>query len=77
MSKTYVTFGQSHIHKWGDKIFDKDCVAVIECKSATQGRSMAFDFFDKKFCFEYHENEWDKADMKYYPRGYIAVNFED
>ena len=28
--KTYVTFGQAHVHNINGVIFDKDCVAVVE-----------------------------------------------
>lgn len=71
--KTYITFGQSHIHRIGDKIFDKDCVAVIESNSQKEGRDKAFELFGPKFCFEYFDTEWDEKSMKYYPRGYMEV----
>ncbi len=72
--KTYVTFGFDHIHKVNGKVFDKDCIAVIECRDAKEGREMAFEYFDDKFCFEYPEGYWDAdKDMSYYPRGYINV----
>lgn len=72
--KTYVTFGQVHIHSVNGKTFDKDCVAVIESESAARGRKLAFQYFDRKFCFEYPEDHFDMDDMKYYPRGFINVN---
>lgn len=28
--KTYVTFGQAHVHRINGKTFDADCVACIE-----------------------------------------------
>lgn len=37
MPKTYVTFGQDHSHHIYGKLFDKDCVAVIECLDAENG----------------------------------------
>lgn len=72
--KTYVTFGQIHTHSINGKTFDKDCVAVIECKDAKEGRERAFEYFDSKFCFEYPEDSFNHDDMKYYPRGLINVN---
>jgi len=74
MAKTYITFGQTHAHSIGGKTFDKDCVAVINCHSSIEGRNLAFEIFGGKFCMEYHENEFNQADMAYYPRGQINVN---
>jgi len=28
--KTFVTFGQVHKHEIDDKLFDKDCVAIVD-----------------------------------------------
>ena len=71
--KTYITFGQIHIHHINGKTFDKDCVAVIESPSAHEGREKAFQLFGPKFCFEYPESEWTDSNMRFYPRGYISV----
>lgn len=71
--KVYVTFGQSHYHKIDDKIFDKNCVAVIKCKSAEEGREKAFKTFGTKFCFEYPEKYFDHSKMVFFPRGFIQV----
>ena len=73
--KTYVTFGQDHIHRVNGKIFDKDCVAVITHNKVNEGREKAFELFGPKFCFEYSEEHFnfDDVDM-YYPRGLIDVN---
>ena len=72
--KTYITFGQEHIHSINGKTFDKDCVAVIYSGSAAEGRDLAFEYFGPKFCFEYSEEYWNDEQMKYFPRGYIKVN---
>lgn len=75
--KTYVTFGQVHIHKIGEKVFDKDCVAVIECSNPKEGRELAFEYFDRKFYSEYPEEhfKFSKEDMgNFFPRGFIEVN---
>jgi hypothetical protein len=67
--KTFVTFGQSHVHSIDDKTFDKDCVAVVN-----GDRDKVFEIFGPKFCFEYPEDFWDESKMmKYFPRGYIEV----
>lgn len=66
--KTYVTFGQIHRHEINGKIFDKDCVAVVD-----GNRDEVFRLFGPKFCFEYPEEHWDDSKMKYFPRGYIEV----
>jgi hypothetical protein len=67
--KTFVTFGQSHVHDINGKTFDKDCVAVVE-----GDRDRVFEIFGDDFCFEYPEQFWDDSKMKtYFPRGYIEV----
>ena len=71
--KTYITFGQAHIHKINNKIFDKDCIAVIECNTPEEGRKKAFEIFGTKFCFEYPESYFDHSKMNFFPRGYIKV----
>lgn len=66
--KTYVTFGQEHVHRVNGKTLDKDCVAVVN-----GNREKVFELFGQKFCFEYPEDLWDKEKMKYFPRGYVEV----
>ena len=76
--KTYVTFGQDHVHSVGGRIFDKNCVAVIKHEKPEEGRKLAFEFFGPKFCFEYPEEHFDFSSLdKYYPRGLIEVNQDD
>lgn len=70
--KTYVTFGQEHIHMIGGKIFDHDCVCEIECDTPEHGREIAFRLFGQKFCFEY-PNKLPDGSLKFFPRGIIPV----
>jgi len=68
--KTYVTFGQNHIHEINGKTFDKDCIAVVN-----GDREKVFKIFGSKFCFEYPEEFWrEKNIMNYFPRGYVEVS---
>lgn len=72
--KTYVTFGQIHVHSINGKTIDKDCVAVINHTEDEDGRDIAFELFGKKFCMEYPEKYWKESDMlHHYPRGYVEV----
>lgn len=73
-NKTYVTFGQEHAHRVNGSTFDKDSVAVINCDSPEHGRALAFELFGAKFCFEYHEDQFDHSNMVYFPRGLIEAN---
>lgn len=72
--KTYITFGQVHRHEINGKLYDKDCVAVIEGESASKNRDKAFEVFGRKFCFEYPEHCCNESRMIYFPRGYINVH---
>jgi len=71
----FITFGQEHRHNIHGSIFDKDCIAVIQCDNHNDGRIVAFECFGPKFCFSYFNSEFEFTDMKYYPRGFISVNF--
>ena len=66
--KTYVTFGQGHVHHINGKTFDGDCVAVVN-----GDRAKVFELFGSKFCFEFTEERWDHKQMKFFPRGYIEI----
>lgn len=67
--KTFVTFGQEHIHILDGVVYDKDCVAVVN-----GDRERVFELFGPKFCFEYPEEYWNDSKMEYFPRGYIEVD---
>ena len=71
--KTYVTFGQDHIHRINGTIFDSKCVAVIEGEDAENNRAKAFNLFGPRFAFEYPEDYFDMGSMRFYPRGLINV----
>ena len=72
--KTYVTFGFDHRHIVDGKVIDKDCVAVISCADAAEGRKIAFELFGHKFSLEYPEDHFDFDSMRDFPRGFIEVN---
>jgi len=75
MNKIYITFGQCHIHRVNNHVLDKDCVAVINCKDEAEGRKLAMEWFDGKFCFSYYgEKQLEKLDMRYFPRGCVEIN---
>lgn len=70
MPKTYVTFGQDHRHIINGQVFDKDCVAVFQANSWSDGRHQAFNTFGPKFCFEYYDKP---PPMHYFWRGFVEV----
>jgi len=71
--KIYVTFGQEHKHYVNGKVFDKDCVAVIESQDAALGRKVAFEVFDGVFATTYREDQFTPEILKYFPRGLISL----
>jgi len=72
---TFVTFGQGHVHIIYGKTFDRDCIGVIEANDCEHGRELAFEYFGPKFCFEYCAKDFDFRKTKYFPAGFISVNF--
>ncbi len=72
--KTYVTFGQLHIHSVNGKTLDKDTVAVIFAPSATEGREKAFEYFGHEFFTTYTDDTWSESKLEYFPKGYVEIN---
>ena len=72
--KTYVTFGFDHKHVIDEKEIDKDCVAVISCADAAEGRKIAFELFGRKFCFEYPEDHFDAGYKRAIDDALVAIN---
>lgn len=71
-----VTFGSIHKHEIDGLVFDKDCVALIECKDWEEGRARAFETFGNQFSTTYPIDGyyWKEVDVKRnFPRGYIRV----
>lgn len=68
--KTYVTFGQNHIHRVNGIIFDKNSVAVVEGNIAR-----VVELFGDKFCTTYVGKVWANANiLHHFPRGCISVD---
>jgi len=87
LQKFYVTFGQSHIHRFAQvcsddgqtkseqAIFDKDCVAIFEAVDIEAARGFAFSHFQGKWhnCHPYEGVLSDQEIEKWYPRGKIPI----
>lgn len=72
--KTFVTFGQLHIHLIEGVVVDRDTVFVIEGESAEANRATAFKLFGPRFCMETPEKYWNENYMnKYYHKGYVGA----
>ncbi len=67
----YVTFGQDHYHNINGKIFDKDCIAVIESENCNKALNDSFQIFKNKFCMCNSKEKFNNENLKYYPRGLI------
>ena len=63
--KTYITLGFDHVHSINGKTIDKYCVVVINHTEEEDGRAIAFELFDAKFCMEYPEKYWEEKQKKY------------
>ena len=73
LKKTYITFGQVHVHSVEGMTFDKDCVACIIHDEKVNGRDIAFELFSDKWHQSYTQERMSDGFMKYYPRGIIEV----
>ena len=70
--KYYITFGQAHTHKVNGKVFDYNCVAVIDCKNAEEGDKIVVEVFGRKFCY----GSTIKPTVSYFPHGLISLETE-
>lgn len=70
--KIFITFGQAHIHRIGNNIFDKDTVACIRCEDRSDGREKAFELFGDKFFTDYSEKEI-LENLCFFPKGIIDI----
>lgn len=62
MKTHYFTLGQSHIHKFGKWVLDKDCVIKI---TDAEPLLIMMICFETEWAFEYEKC----PEMKYFPRG--------
>ena len=69
MKTFYFSFGQGHIHKVNETIFDKDCIVSIDAECEEDARHEMFDTFGSAWCFSYSE----PPEIKYFPRGIIKL----
>lgn len=72
--RTIVTFGQNHLHVIANKLLDKDCLAIFPCEDYADGRKIAFELFDDKFCTSYTESEFKISQFEHFPKGLIELN---
>ena len=68
MPKTYITFGQVHVHSVNGKTFDKNCVALVNLPEE-EARKVFWPEFHQSFT----EEQFNPKIMEYYPRGIIEV----
>jgi hypothetical protein len=66
--KTYITFGQEHVHSINGKTFDKDCVAVVNLPEEE-----AREIFMPEFCFSYTEFRFAVLSQEFFPKGITSV----
>lgn len=68
--KIYISFGQIHKHIINGIIYNKDCLAEIECETHLKGREIAFKLFGDNFFTSYEDIT---KIINYFPRGVIKV----
>jgi hypothetical protein len=73
---TFVTFGQVHAHSINGKTLDKDCVAVFGRMSEADVRALLHDSYNNEYAQTFNHTNWDVNLLKYFPRGYVYVDFE-
>ncbi len=77
MAKHYVTIGQGHRHEINGKIVHPNIVVRYEAENYPAGRKIAHHLFGRKFCFDYHDKDFNHKDMEYFPGGFLDITPED
>ena len=72
--RTYVTFTGNQTHKIGGEDINSDCIAVINCHNAAEGRELAHQIFGDEFFLALPSYAFPGAVLPDYPRGLIEVN---
>lgn len=70
--KVYISFGQDHRHVIDGVVYDRNCLASIECSSHNEGRARAFELFGPVFCTSYDEKDLPRI-LPRFPRGVVAT----
>lgn len=71
--KFYITFGYGHRHLIGNKIFDENCIGIVEAKNKNEAREIAFSIFGRKWCTCYLPKDLDE---KLFSRGHIEISLD-
>lgn len=74
MPRHFVTLGQKHAHRINGITVDCDCVVEYEAKNASEGREKAFKYFGDQFFTNYHDEEFNKEDLIYFPKGFVKID---
>lgn len=72
-TRTYILFGNDHVHYINGKLFDKDCVGVISCTSHKEGRVIARKMFGTDFALVYTGSYFNSKEYNEFHRGFISV----
>ena len=73
MNKFFFTFGQVHVHRYGDVTLDCDSVVQINADDEGAAREKMVECFGMKWGFSYDEERMNESLKKYYPRGVVLV----
>ena len=72
MSKFYISFGQTHVHRVNGKTFDCDCLCEVEAIDEATARNIAFSAFGQVWGNIYDEAQLSSM-LEFFPRGVIAL----
>ena len=64
----YITFGQSHVHRFNGITLDKDIVLAVKCFTYEQVREFTIQTFNEEWA-----NIYEEPHLEYYHRGLIEI----
>ena len=68
MVSYFFSFGQDHVHQYGDVTLDCDCIVQIDAPSDGAARQRMFQCFGPRWSIQYTAAD---LDLTYFPRGIV------
>ncbi len=71
----FITLGQGHTHKISGKLLTKDTVVVFRINTDQSPELPIRELFGLEYSTYYSEDNWNPDHIKYYPDGYVCIDW--
>jgi hypothetical protein len=71
----YLTFGPAQRVEWEEKVYNHQCVAVVNHNDEQEAEKLIEKVFRGRYNAIYKDDEWNANDIVNYPRGYVFLRY--